>query len=183
MPDKIILPSSDEAAIKKTVTGWMSRNGRFFGDDELLARYDGSTHRECPMCGKVINKYEYCHDCHTKANIEKYQKMERRDWNGKDGIYSQEKDKWFWSYEELDDYIEYNDITVDDLLLIIGRPTYAREIDPLEYYEGDIPDEGDLPEDLFLAFDTLNKYIRESKMILSWRPSKFAAVIKAEAKP
>ena len=175
MSDKIILPSSDEAASIKTVTGWMSRNGRFFGDDEQLARYDGSTHRECSICGKTIFKHEYCHDCHTKANIEEYQKMERREWNGTDGLYSQAKDKWFWSYEELDDYIVYKNTTVDKLLLIIGCPVYAREIDPSEYYEGDLPDEGDLPEDLLLAFEELNKYIRESKIILSWEQGKFAA--------
>ncbi len=183
MSDKIILPSSDEAASIKTVTGWVSRHGYFFGDDEHLARYDGSTHRECAKCGKVIDKHGYCHDCHTKTNIKKYQKMERREWNETDGLYSQARDKWFWSYEELNDYIVDNNITVDDLLLIIGHPVYAGEIDPLEYYEDDLPDECDLPEDLLSAFDTLNKYIRKSKIILSWQLSKFAASIKVEAKP
>jgi len=173
--NQIILPSSNEAASIKTVTGWVSRNGYFFGDDERLARYNGSTHRECPTCGKAIDKHTYCHECHTKADIEKYQKMERREWNGRDGLYSQAMDKWFWSYEELDDYLIDNNTIEDDLLLIIGQPIYAREIDPLEFYEDDLPDEGNLPEDLLSAFNVLNEDIRNSKVILSWEPSKFAA--------
>lgn len=182
--EQIILPSDGEAASIKTITGWVSRKGHFFGDDERSARYDGSTHLKCPTCGKIINKHEYCYECHTKAEIEKYQKMKRKKWNGIDGIYSYAKDKWFWSYEELDDYIMDNNTTVDDLLLILGQPVYAREIDPFDYYEEDFPDENKnltedfLPEDLLSAFDDLNVYIRNSKVILSWKPSKFAAKVR-----
>ena len=40
----IIMEDSPEAASIKTVTGWVSRTGRFCGDDERMARFDGSTH-------------------------------------------------------------------------------------------------------------------------------------------
>ena len=43
---KIILPESPEAASIQTVTGWVSSNGRYWGNDEHMARYDGSTHRK-----------------------------------------------------------------------------------------------------------------------------------------
>ncbi len=36
--DPIILPDSPLAARHRTVTGWVSRDGRFFGDDEQTAR-------------------------------------------------------------------------------------------------------------------------------------------------
>ena len=42
---QIILPESPEAASVQTVTGWVSRTGRYWGNDERMARYDGSTHR------------------------------------------------------------------------------------------------------------------------------------------
>lgn len=112
----------------KTITGWVSRKGHFFGDDEQSpTRYDGSTHLKCPTCGKIINKHEYCYECHTKAEIEKYQKMKRKKWNEIDGIYSYTRTKWFWSYEELDDYIMDNNTTVDDLLLILKTPACLRQ--------------------------------------------------------
>ena len=179
MHDKIILPSSDQAASFQTVSGWVSRNGHFFGNDERLARYDGSTHRECPKCSKVIEKNNYCRDCHANGEIEKYQKMERREWNGTDGLYSQAHDKWFFGYDELSDYCEWNHVvSLDDLRLIICQPVYAREIDPLEFYESDLPEDGEVPSDLFAAFEELNKTIRESKIILSWVTGKYAAIIK-----
>jgi hypothetical protein len=175
--DKIILPSSDDAATLSTVTGWVSRSGHFFGNDEHLARYDGSTHRECEKCGKVISKHDYCRDCHIKREVEKYQKMERREWNETDAIYSQSDDRFFFDRCELDDYCLDNETTAEKLMLIICKPVYAKEIEPSEIYESDLPEEGDLPSDLQDAFDELNAFIRENKTILSWSPGKYAAII------
>jgi len=176
--EMIILPSSDKAASFKTVSGWVSRAGHFFGDDEHLARYDGSTHRECEKCGKVIDKYGYCRDCHVKNEIEKYQKMERQKWNETDVLYSQSQDKYFFSRCELGDYCEDEGIEPIDLLLIICQPIYATEIYPEEYYEDSLPDDGgEVPDDLRAVFNTLNAFIREGKIVLSWTPGKYAAII------
>jgi len=46
-PEKIVPYDSAEAASIQTVTGWVSRSGRFWGNDEHMARYDGCTHRKC----------------------------------------------------------------------------------------------------------------------------------------
>ena len=40
-PEKIVTYDSAEAASIQTVTGWVSRSGRFWGNDEHMARYDG----------------------------------------------------------------------------------------------------------------------------------------------
>jgi hypothetical protein len=48
----------------------------------------------------------------------------------------------------------------------------------LEFYESDLPEDGEVPSDLFAAFEELNKTIRESKIILSWVTGKYAAIIK-----
>ena len=48
MADKsVIMYDSPEAASIKTITGWVSSAGRFWGDNEHMARYDGSTHMKC----------------------------------------------------------------------------------------------------------------------------------------
>lgn len=39
-PEKIIPYDSAEAASIQNVTGWVSRSGRFWGNDEQMARYD-----------------------------------------------------------------------------------------------------------------------------------------------
>lgn len=56
MSETMILPSSDEAAQQVTVTGWRSREGLFYGNDERIARWAGATHVECSECGKPTPK-------------------------------------------------------------------------------------------------------------------------------
>ena len=50
--EKTILFTSDEAA-KYTdgISGWVSRDGFFWGKDERAARYHGCTHVLCEDCG------------------------------------------------------------------------------------------------------------------------------------
>ena len=156
----------------------MSAKGHFYGADEALARYDGSTHGKCSKCGNPCEKHWLiCDKCRDKKDIEKYHAMPKAEWNGTDGLYSNSHDEWFWNHDELDDYCADNDCAYEDLMLVIGEPTYAREIDPFEYYSDDLPDEGEMDTDLQDAFIELNKFLRESKTILSWRPGKFAAIV------
>lgn len=179
---KIVLPESPEAASIQTVTGWVSRLGHFFGQDERTARYDGCTHRKCEKCGGIIGKHDYCRPCHAKAEIEKYEKMERKPWNGTDALYSQADDLYFFDAGELDQYCEDEEVKPESLRLIICVPTHAHTIDPNDYYCDDLPEDGELPDDIAAAFQELNDAIRESKSILSWSPGKFAADF-AEVKP
>lgn len=178
MNEKIILPSSDEAASVQTVTGWVSRLGHYYGKDEGLARYDGSTHRECKKCGKLIRRSGYCVDCYIQSEIEKYEKMERREWNGTDPLYSHSVDKYFWDENELEEYLVSVGGDAKSLRLIICVPVYATEIDPADFY-GDDLDDGKSPDELQLIFDELNVCIRESKIILSWQPGPYAADVEA----
>ena len=174
---KIILPYSDEAAQIKTITGWVSRLGHFFGEDEHLARYDGSTHRECRTCGEIIERNSYCKDCYEKSKLEAYSKRERREWNGTDALYSMTVDQYFFGAAELGDYCDSEDITIDSLNLIICDPCYAHALDPHDVYECDIPEDGEVPYILRELFDRLNKTIREEKIVLSWYPGEYAAII------
>lgn len=179
MGNEIILPTDDRAAEYRTnIKGWVSRLGHFYGEDEHLARYDGSTHNTCKNCGEPCEKHWLiCDKCRDKKEIEKYHAMPTKEWNGTDGLYSNSHDRWFWSWDELLDYCHDEDCTYDDLMLVIGEPTYATEIDPSEHYSDDLPEDGELPDDLRKPFDDLNEFIRNNNIILSWVPSRFAAII------
>ena len=174
---KVILPDSPEAATYQTVSGWVSAKGHFYGKDERLARYDGSTHRPCSECGELIEKNSYCRPCHAKKEIAKYDAMPRKEWDGTTPLYSETADQYFFSEDELRDYSEVEGPTIEEMRLTICVPTYAGEIEPSELYERELPEEGDIPEELQKAFDDLNEFIRESKIILSWTPGKFAAEV------
>ena len=178
MEKKIILGTSDEAAKIETVTGWMSRTGRFWGKDERAARYDGSTHRLC-SCGEVIEKQGYCRPCADKKEAEKFAAMERKEWDGKAMLYSQSADEYFHDSDQILDHCEEHECKPDDMQLVICEPVYAGEIDPNEYYHDDLPEDCEVDGELADAFEELNKLIRESKLILSWMPGKFAAIVEA----
>lgn len=178
--EKIIFESSPEAASIQTITGWVSRDGRFWGnrpDSEAIARYAGATHKVC-KCGEIIVINGYCHICYAKKEIEKYNSMERQEWNGKDGLHSQAFDEYCWDADDIDMLCEEEECIVDELRLIICEPVYAREIEPDEYYADNLPEDGETPDALQKFFNELNEQIREAKIILSWYPGKYAAIIK-----
>jgi hypothetical protein len=171
----VVLDTSDEAAKITTVTGWLSRDGRFFGQDERTARYAGCTHVTCETCGTVRERNTYCSPCYHRKQDEKYAAMPRKEWDGVGMLYSQAADEFFHDEDQILDHCEESDCDPKDLKLIICEPQYAREIDPNEHYCNDLPEEGEVDSELADAFDELNKLIRESKPILSWYPGKFAA--------
>ena len=43
----IVMYESDEAASIQTLTGWVDRHGRYWGENEHQARWCGATHRKC----------------------------------------------------------------------------------------------------------------------------------------
>lgn len=178
--DKMILYDSPEAAEIKTITGWVSRNNHYWGNDEHMARYDGCTHRKCETCGEPIVKNSYCRPCYDKKEIEKFKNMERKPWDGKAFLYSHALDGFIWSADDLDYLKEENDMTDADLMLVFCEPRYSPLLDPDDFLEGVLADECcgyDIPEELLSAFNELNQRIKEYGKPLSWIPGKFAVAV------
>jgi hypothetical protein len=57
----------------------------------------------------------------------------------------------------------------------IGEPSFAGQIDPSEHYYDDIPEGGDVPDEIATAFQALNEAIKACATPLCWWPGKFAA--------
>jgi hypothetical protein len=174
---KIILYDSPEAAEIKTITGWVSANGHYWGKDEHMARYDGSTHKKCE-CGEVIEKNSYCRKCFDKKKIEKFHKMERIPWDGETPLYSNALQSFIWSVDDLDYLKEENDMTDADLKLVICEPHYAKPVNAIDHFESDLPEDADdIPAELQEAFDELNQRIKDYTTPLAWVPGKYAVAI------
>lgn len=184
MTEPMILSTSDEAAEYKTgLSGWVSRDGRYYGDDERMARWAGATHVPCRECGTPTEKgWVICEACRERKDDEKYAARPRQAWAG-EPLYSETTDRWFFDEGSLDDYCEDEQVDRNDLRLIICEPVYAHEIDPNEYYTDELPEDGEVDGDLADAFDALNALIRERRKPLSWKPGKFAATFDPSAPP
>ena len=175
--NEIILPDDPRAATYHTdIKGWISYNCHFFGNDERMARYDGSTHRICEGCGAVVGKINYCRACYDKKEFDDYLAMPEMEWNEEGRLYSQANDEYYDGWDYALDACE-DAGTLKDMRLIIAEPVYVKEIDPSEYYLDDILDGYELPDDIREAFDELNEIIRNSKTILCYRPGKFRVML------
>lgn len=188
MEKKMILIDSDEAAKKMTVEGWVSRNGRFYGDNEEIARYDGATHRYCKSCGEIIEKgWVLCSKCREKKATETFLNYPEIDLTEDSVIYSSSSDKYYFNYfiedieYDFEEQVEYSSLEdfLNSLKLVACKEEFCREINPEDYYCDIIPEDGDLPLEIEEAFRILNEKIRNCETPVSWFPENKRISIKS----
>ncbi|QDP48152.1 MAG: hypothetical protein Unbinned6437contig1000_6 [Prokaryotic dsDNA virus sp.] len=171
MKEKKIFYASDEAAQFKTgISGWVSSDGRFFGDNEHLARYCGCTHKNCEKCGGEILVNSYCESCHKKGRLEKFKSYELVEWDGKHPFAIFDTDEFFFDFDSFSDYVTNNELNPNNLRLVLCEPNYMRQVEA-DYWEDEFPEGGDdscIPGDILSALETLNELIGNKKEILSW---------------
>lgn len=175
--DEIILIDDDRAAHYGTdISGWVSRDGIFYGDGpsgEQVARYSGCTHIPCSQCGTATPKgYTRCDACRERAEIERYEAMPEEDWDGRAMLYSQLTDRFYDGIDEAEydaDEME-GQPSLSDMRLVICRPVYAHPLET-DYFAVDMMDEAaSLPAQIEEAMDAFNAAI--AGVILSWEPGR-----------
>ncbi|HEJ7996837.1 TPA: hypothetical protein SMI16_002266 [Serratia liquefaciens] len=179
--NKIILMDDAEAANIQTLTGWVDRHGRYWGNDEQMARWCGATHRKCknkPDEHPIHDTHGYCEECHRESRQADFAKMERVVWAGEPLVIF-DSDQYFFDAESLADYCWEKSVLPSELQLIICDPNYPPEFDIEQHCEEIIPDGEDyysLPQEIRDAADALNKAIKESSPV-SWSSSDQVAIV------
>jgi hypothetical protein len=183
--DKPILPSDPDAATYRTdIRGWVSRDGRYFGDDtgaERTARYAGSTHDACKVCGAIVKRpYTLCDVHKLAAEIDRYNALPAAAWDGLSMLYSEDLDEFFHSIDDAEQQADDELKTLGELRLLICRPIYAT-IDSSQFAY-DLPDDGDLPIDVEAAIEAFNLTV--GSIPISWSPTRVRLLIdRSEDKP
>lgn len=175
MNTEIVAFDSELAAKYHTgLSGWVSRNGFYFGDgphSERDARYNGCTHTFCRECNALVEKgLIRCKSCFDKLEIANYKAMPRKQWDGKTMLYSRARDLYYDSPEDAVKDLQEGD-TLDCLRLVLCRPNYATPLES-DYFCDDLPEGGCVPDALAEAIDAFNK--AASGIILSLSPGEFA---------
>lgn len=167
---QVILYSSEEAATKRTVTGWVSRHGRFYGEDEHLARWDGSTHQVC-ACGKeMVRSRLKCEACCDADDKQRWESLPLVEWDG--GPFClDDGDKYFDSESDFFEWCEDNDYDPDSIRLVRAEPVYLRTVDG-DYWSDDLAEDGELPDEIASALKALNDAIKKRDRPVSYRPSR-----------
>lgn len=178
----IITPDSADAASYRTVSGWVSRDGRFYGQGsaaEHLARLAGATHRHCDDCATLIANRHWlvCDSCRTARDIKKHARAPRAAWDGHSLLYSDRLEAFFSAPEEALEQAEINDEPVADLeslRLYLCRPVHAPQLD-VDFFEGALPEDSDglLPDWANEAIAQFNRACA-NRPALSWEPDKYA---------
>ena len=182
MSEKIVMIDSPEAAALKTVEGWVSRDGRFFGKGESAkraARWSGATHQYCSDCSAVIRKggWLICGQCRERRAVEKHKQAPRAAWDGNALLYSDLLGRFAYSPEEAIELAEPDHAeppSLEHLRLYICEPQYAPELD-VDYFADVLPEdsEGDLPDWASAAIEKFNDACK-GRQPLSWMPGKYA---------
>lgn len=168
--EKIIMFESDEAAQMKTVTGWVSADGRFYGNDERAARYAGSTHSKCECGGMVEKGWTICETCRHKSAQERYLKLPYKDWDGKVPICLYDGDEYFWDEEKLLDYLYDHELNGSEVQLVFCDPVNYQSIDT-ETVAGDSHEDWEPSKELEEKIAEFNKYLA-TLPAHSWFPGK-----------
>lgn len=168
--EKIIMFESDEAAQIKTITGWVSSNGRYWGQDERAARYDGSTHHVCE-CGEVAERaYTRCKTCRDKQAIETWKAYPYKEWDGKALIYLSGPDKYFRDESELMEFCDEEQVNANDLMLVLCEPMHYSTVGYDDICQ-DSHEDWEPEDELTKAMNEFNKVI-QSLPAHSWYPAK-----------
>lgn len=186
--EKIIMRDSPEAAQLKTVTGWVSLDGIFYGKDESTARYAGCTHQKCQGCEEITHKHSlYCSKCQDQKARERYKAMPKKEWDGVVMLYSQLLGEYGSDPEEMLEQANENIgegdqlLMLEDLMLVLCIPVYAAELSHDNFYD-DLPEDGEMPAELEAAVDAFNEAIKNFAP-LSYQPGNFAMILPSEELP
>ena len=160
MSKQINYNDKEAARFVENIKGWVDINGRFFGDGkeaEHMARYSSCTHKTC-KCGEVFEKgWTICPKCREKKDSEMYNALQFKEYDGSP-VYSKSIDRYFFSEEEIMDFINDEEDGFD-LQLVFCNENHYNELDG-SYFEDVLPDDCDFPDELQNAIDNFNEVIK-----------------------
>lgn len=173
MEKQKIMFDSPEAAKLKSLSGWVA-DGRFFGDNEDLARYAGCTHKICECGNEMVKHYTKCEPCRIKSARERFLSLPFAAWDGIVPLCIPGGDQYFFDSSEIDDYIsdqkQSDEEFPDEIDLLICEPVPLRVID-FEHWSDDMHEDWEPSDELIAAVNALNKVI-EAQPTQTWLPGK-----------
>ncbi|WP_114110648.1 hypothetical protein [Thalassospira xiamenensis] len=178
-----ILYSSPEAAQLKQVTGWVSANGHFYGDNEHLARWAGCTHILCNECGQHEHSKSWtcCDACRAKHEIARYEDKPFKAWEG-EPLFSHSHDRYFFDGDELLEFSLEHAVLPGEMRLSICEPDTLQMVDFDEIWTDRLPEDmhlGDMAPELAEALAKVNDAIQHTKPVLGWNPGRFRTNVTA----
>jgi hypothetical protein len=117
-------PYEEAAEIVTGLSGWVCKGcRRYWAEDEHMARWccAGTLPCETKGCQARVEKhtYMYCSSCMEKRDLARWLERPEVAWDGKTPLVMDDDDHYFFSAEDLDEYIADKDLKIEDLRLMI----------------------------------------------------------------
>lgn len=184
MEKEIILKESPKAAKIYEGFCWVSRQGWLFESEER-ARKHGATHKLCDVCGGIEENEWHSSTCRKCIDVERdglYNTFPFKKWDRETPLAIYNTDVFFFSEDEVHEYIEEMGISISEIDLVICSPNYMNSVDADFFYEQEC-----FPEDVEIidnypeianALDILDKAVENAnKKPVSWSQTKVRTTI------
>lgn len=172
--NKKTLPNEVAAEYRTNISGWVCKTClRFYGDDagsERTARFCCEKDHACGTegCKNRAERLIYCDPCIEKRDLEKWRALAQVPWDGETPLVLDTDDKFFFSSEELIDYLADHGLSIEDVRLVIAQKDKPRDFDMNEFLcDYLIDDYGDLDD------KEINKQVNqwiEDNVPVMWLP-------------
>ena len=171
----MIMYDSPQAAHYRTdIKGWVSSEGMYYGENEHLARWAGSTHQKCE-CGNVYERGRTrCNSCDSKLRHEKYTTFPMVEWDGSTPVCTFDDDKFFFDECSLLDWMgelkweaEQSGEGLPIVELVLCEPHSLGYVD-VDHWADDLPEDGELPSEVQEKLDELNAAIKRAPVASWW---------------
>lgn len=182
--ENIILAEDAEKLIEQVnLDAWKVNDKKYFIKKESAIDFV-ITHKKCE-CGDLMDKYRIkCHSCQSKEWSEqskgRYLKMPFKEWDGKTWLVTHDGDNFFGDVDSIKDYLDSNDMEIDDLQLCICEPNDLPQIDYDEMCVDIMPENIDdlsrLCPEVLKKIDELNEFIKNHKPI-SWTQGNYRTTV------
>lgn len=173
MSEKVqVLFDSPEAATRKTVTGWVSRDGRYCGDGpagERHARYAGCTHVKCEDCGAIIGKgWTRCSRCRDGREFAQWDAAPKEPMGDDSMVFSRSQNEYYQDKDHLietvtdlvnDEVYDTRDEALRNMRLYHCSPCFGKQLDS-SWFEDELAEDEELPEELCAVIDAFNAAVK-----------------------
>jgi len=181
MEKEIILNTEPNLAEYRTnIEGWVGKNGKFYGKEKELAIYANSTHKKCDKGHIYRQAWTKCPDCREAELSSKYLQLKEKEWDKVTPLTIYDSDIYFWDIDEVVDYSEQEEVSLEDLDLVICKPNYLSNIEGYYTWEDVIPEDMEVKDvvdkEIVEKLKELNDLINAHKPV-SWTGGRFRTTV------
>ncbi len=164
MENEMRILGENDGAEYKTVTGWVSRDGFFFGDGERAeydARYRGATHIRCD-CGEIIRQSLLrCDRCQAVYNRERWGSLPAEPWDGNTPVCEYMGDAYYFSLDAFIDHCECYDLDPNSVMLVHCDWIEAKQLEPDDLLCDILPEDMECPDEIYEAAKVFNEALKK----------------------